>query len=482
MDSLIGNYQRSSIHTTDNLQVFHLQFLAITTWLIEKSQMGDFEQRRGYLRVIQQPLLSAINNRLQMKFLAHHPNVPHTIQDVHEAARYVLHSTDTVSQHHYAPATMPIASASPSAYPVTAQNTSIKVETFASAMADLKQTIVEAMAMTNRSRITAPSTGQRNTDCNFCGGPHFIRDCSLVEEYIVAGKCRRNFEGKVVLSTGAFVPRDIPGTLLSERIDEWHRRFPNQLSVAASLLHSISAEHVPETTAMPMFQLSAADRIVALEAELFNLKARRQAFTPVVRTRAQRARETEPSASIEEVDDSEFVRDLPTNSTAPKPAGISVIPSAVLSAPQPAAAAAPIIAAPPIVMRPSPSVEAEHPFHLAKDAAYAPPASRNVGVQNKIPFPKAAAPAYKTLPPVHDPAIATAVFKRAMDTSFTITQEELLSISPEVRSQVRECTTTKRVPTAGPAPAQSHMFIVEEDTEDDLEASATFSLGATENR
>ena len=92
MDSLIGDYQRSGIHTTDNLQAFHLQFLAITTWLIEKGQMGDFEQRRGYLRAFQQPLLSAITNRLQMKFLAHHPNMPHTIQDVHEAARYVLHS------------------------------------------------------------------------------------------------------------------------------------------------------------------------------------------------------------------------------------------------------------------------------------------------------------------------------------------------------------------------------------------------------
>ena len=485
MDSLIGDYQRSGIHTTDNLQAFHLQFLAITTWLIEKGQMSDLEQRRAYIRVFQHNLLSAINNRLQMKFLAHHPNVPHIIQDVHEAARYVLHSTDATAQHHYAPVTTPVVTTSPSAYPVSApQQTSVKVETFASAMADLKQTIIEAMAMGSRSRITAP-TSQRNTDCNFCGGPHFIRDCTLVEEYIVAGKCRRNFEGKVVLSTGAFVPRDIPGTLLCERVDEWHRRFPNQLSVAAALLHTISPEQTQshiDNSAMPIFQLSAADRITALEAELYTLRARRPAFTPIVRTRAQRANETEPSASIEEVDDAEFARDLPVKSTAPKPAGISVIPSAIISAPQPAVAPAPIIAAPPIVIRPSPPVEPEHPYQLAKDAAYAPPASRNVGAQAKIPFPKATVPAYKTLPPIHDPAIATAVYKRAMDTPITITQEELLSISPEVRSQVRESTTTKRVPTAGSAPIQGHMLIIEEDSDDEPEVVPTFSLTAVQSR
>ena len=65
-----------------------------------------------------------------------------------------------------------------------------------------------------------------------CGGEHYIRDCNVVDEYIAAGKCRRNIDGKVVLSTGAFVPREIPSTLLAERIDEWHRRFPGQLATA----------------------------------------------------------------------------------------------------------------------------------------------------------------------------------------------------------------------------------------------------------
>ena len=53
MEELIESRLQAGIQTTDDLQAFYLQFLAITTWLIEKDQMGDFEQKRGYLRVFQ---------------------------------------------------------------------------------------------------------------------------------------------------------------------------------------------------------------------------------------------------------------------------------------------------------------------------------------------------------------------------------------------------------------------------------------------
>jgi hypothetical protein len=56
----------------------------------------------------------------------------------------------------------------------------------------------------------------RQTDCNFCGKGHYIRDCDLVNDYAHAGKCKHNNEGKVILPTGAFIPCDIPATLLQE--------------------------------------------------------------------------------------------------------------------------------------------------------------------------------------------------------------------------------------------------------------------------
>ena len=114
----------------------------------------------------------------------------------------------------------------------------------------------------------------------------------MVEEYTVSGKVRWSIDGihrKVVLSTGALIPREIPGTLLSEQVNEWHRRSPNQLS-ASALVHMILAKHIQSHTpasTVPLFQLSTADRITALEAELFNLHARKSVFMPIARTQAQ---------------------------------------------------------------------------------------------------------------------------------------------------------------------------------------------------
>jgi hypothetical protein len=72
-----------------------------------------------------------------------------------------------------------------------------------------------------------------------CGGPHFGRECSMVNEYIKAIKCKRNFKGKVVLPSSTFVRRDIPGQFLIQRIDEWHRCHSNQLATTM-MIHTIS--------------------------------------------------------------------------------------------------------------------------------------------------------------------------------------------------------------------------------------------------
>src|SRR5271155_3324321 len=99
------------------------------------------------------------------------------------------------------------------------------------------------------------------THLSLINGPHFIRNCLEVLEYIKQGRCKRNIEGKIVLPTGAFVPREIPGTLLRERIDEWHRRYPNQLA-AASLVHTIDARIIGQAQSgnIQTYQLSTQDR------------------------------------------------------------------------------------------------------------------------------------------------------------------------------------------------------------------------------
>ena len=473
LEALIVAQATAGIRTTDELQAFHLEFITISTWLIEKELLGEIEQRRDYIRAFTPPLLESIKSRLRILHLNHHPNKPHKVQDVYEAARYILQDEGVLPQTSYPVTVQPVAAAKAAAAS-SSSNIPIKAETFASVMADFSKTIADALSQNSRHRISGGPTaaGPRQTNCNFCGGEHFIRECPIVDEYVVAGKVRRNFEGKVVLSTGAFVPRDIPGTLLQERVNEWHNRNPGQLA-AATLIHTIAKEHIhqhthPHTT-IPAFQLTREDRIVALEAELFALKTKPSNFAPVIKTRAQRARELPFGATIEEVPEEPEAAAAPVRETPP-----AVVP------PQ-----APVEAAATVTIEPRlASAEPEHPYRLAKDAAYAPPATRNVGGIVKAPFTKpqtGSAPAYKTLPPVHEAAIAIDVYKRAMDATITITQRELLSLSPEVRSQTRDVTTTRRVPTA-PAVAQASLQVVSDEDDIAYDFTPAFALRRTDER
>jgi hypothetical protein len=482
LDTLLASRRRTAIKTTDELQAFHLEFITLTTWLIEKDLMGDFEQRKEYVSAFAEPLLGSIKTRLRMLFLNHHPNKPHKVKDVYAAARYILQDEGTLPQSSYpVPAPVVITPVASSSTGYT-NNMPIKAETFATVMADFSKTIADALHQSNRPRITGPtgsSTAPRYTNCNFCGGDHFIRECAVVDEYIVAGKVRRNIDGKVVLSTGAFVPREIPGTLLSERVNEWHRRYPNQLS-AATLIHTISTEHVKAhtpTPSIPAFQLSTDDRITVLEAELFSLRARKSSFTPTVKTRAQRARDQPFQATIEELSDDSAV---PTRAPTPVP-DREEIPAITVIPPQ-----EPIVEREPaIVITPLPSAEPEHPYRQAKDAAYAPPTTRNVGGIIKIPVAKptvATVPAYKTLPPVHEASIAVDVYKRAMDTPIMITQRELLSLSPEVRAQLREVTTTRRIPTNSATIMQASLHTAVSDDDAPYDAVPTFVLNRPDER
>ena len=51
----------------------------------------------------------------------------------------------------------------------------------------------------------------------------------------------------------------------------------------------------------------------------------------------------------------------------------------------------------------------------------------------------------RTTAPVYDPQVASAVYARTMDSQITITQRELLSLLPEVRNQVHEATSNRRI-------------------------------------
>ena len=96
------------ISSTKDLSNYHLQFIAITTWLISKGQLGDLEQQRAYIRAFQPPLLTVIINCLQLKYPDHHPNVPHKVEEVYDTAQFVLQGYSSFTQNLIAAAAPPI--------------------------------------------------------------------------------------------------------------------------------------------------------------------------------------------------------------------------------------------------------------------------------------------------------------------------------------------------------------------------------------
>ncbi|PPQ87096.1 hypothetical protein CVT25_001040, partial [Psilocybe cyanescens] len=432
LDLLIGERQRLGIHSLADLSDYHLRFQAISAHLIATSRLGTVDQYNAYVRGFSASFWSQVLGRLHIKFPDHFLDDTYTMVQVHEAARFVLHGP---AMH-----TTPLTPSTQSPANI-AESVPIKTEQLGSILTEFTKSILEAISQANTTRGRspgAPMNGSRSTNCNFCGKDHWIRECELVNDYVRAGKCKRNIEGKVVLPSGSFVPRDIPGTLLHERIDEWHRRNPNQLA-AGTLFHALiepsatvsAPEPIPSLPAQPVFQLSATDRIASLEAELFSLKARHKpGFVPIIRTRAQRERGT--SVNIDE--DLEPTQKIQSDNHSAAPPNPLPKPLIVPNS-------APAIPNPP---------EPEHLYRNASDASYAPPRDRNFGTHvaptaSKSTVPKKTEAAYRTLPSIHDSKIADTVYQRALDAPVTITHRELLSISPEVRSQIREAVTTRRM-------------------------------------
>ena len=468
IDSLIGERYRVGIRTLDDLSDYHNRFEAITSWLREKDHIGKKEEEHYYVGAFQPHFWDLIENRLSLKHMNQHPNEPYPIADVYEAARVILQGSHRCAKRFLAPVmspdaviaiphavqTTPISQSSP---PI---DSAVKMETFAQLISEFTKTMADILNQ-NRSR-GSPS---RQVDCNMCGGPHYIRDCEVVDEFIAAGKCRRNLDGKVILSTGAFCPREIPGTLLMERINEWHRRNPGQLATA-TLAHTIDKAllYAPQ----PSYQLSSSDRIAHLEAEIYALRSRKSNFVPAARTRAQTAR----SPNVEISDDEE---ETPPKAT--KKVTIVTPPSAKEKEKTPN----PEIV---VIDKPLPAIvevedpATEHPFREAKDAAYAPPTERNIGAPISY-VAKKSEPAYKTQPAIYKPSITTDVYSRTMDTPITVTQRELLSLSPEVRAQIREATTTRRVPVQSnqEAPDEATNFLqVETSDENEIPTVPTFAV------
>ncbi len=113
------------------------------------------------------------------------------------------------------------------------------LDALAEAIATLKTGLEAILSAQQSAESCAPESDAAQSQaerCKFCGSAtHLEEECEEADKYILAGKCKRNVFGKIVLPSGAEVPRRIKGKCLRERFEEYHRQYPGQQAAPAYL-------------------------------------------------------------------------------------------------------------------------------------------------------------------------------------------------------------------------------------------------------
>ncbi|KAG5639885.1 hypothetical protein DXG03_002593, partial [Asterophora parasitica] len=325
----------------------------------------------------------------------------------------------------------------------------------------------------------SPRTPAEN--CNFCGGTgHFMNGCPEVDQYLQEGRIRHNFDHKIVLPSGAFVPRNYEGVWLKDHVDAWHCQNPNNITTGW-----LSANANPQAGMMleayqldcPVPQPGTLDvdgRISILERELLNLRRHREAFDgmeiqtkPVKHTYVPDAPRPDPpphmpAAPIPSTLSATSPADTPPTTAAPPmldkgkdqavmlPAN-SRVASEPPAAPQPSQSSSSWspqqpVAQPAPVPQPTPTlthVPPIHPYSNIPNNRHVPPSTRNLAATDHRPDP-----AYRTEAPITDSVKSTELFDRCLGSMLMVSVGKLCSVAPGIHGKLREAVTPKRVVVA----------------------------------
>ncbi|KAJ7656576.1 hypothetical protein B0H17DRAFT_1163367 [Mycena rosella] len=212
LDALIGAHARTGILSKGDFSEFYRDFSSISTYLIVKTRLSAAEQSHSFRRAMQpQSLWDRMHQRLQIKKPDVHLEDPYDLVDLKEAADFVLEGTS-------------IATTSSDSSPPTTQHQTKQEPDAATLVTTVVTQLFDALA-----KIASDAQ---------------------------AGRCKRNINGRVVLPSGMFVPREVPGRNLRERMEEWHRANPGQITVPQMMLGT----HANYVYAQPLNRLTIEER------------------------------------------------------------------------------------------------------------------------------------------------------------------------------------------------------------------------------
>ncbi|KAG6882643.1 hypothetical protein C0995_014114 [Termitomyces sp. Mi166 len=123
-----------------------------------------------------------------------------------------------------------------------------------------------AQAIERLSKPSGTNTGQPLLPkdlCHFCGqiGHTMVKGrCLELENYICAGKCRKNRDNKVVLPSGGYIPQYPEKLYYKDRLEKWHHLNPGNL--ATGNLSANATPNAQQQQVMNNMQVQAAATLV----------------------------------------------------------------------------------------------------------------------------------------------------------------------------------------------------------------------------
>ena len=97
MEKLVGEASRVGIPSLADLGKYHRKFITMTTFLIAKNHISTTEQIQAFAHSFPQKLWTKVAHQLQLKFPDHFPDNLYTLEQIHNAAWFILHGTASLS-------------------------------------------------------------------------------------------------------------------------------------------------------------------------------------------------------------------------------------------------------------------------------------------------------------------------------------------------------------------------------------------------
>jgi len=411
---------------------YYREFTKVSIPLTAKDHVGKAELNRLYLEGFPSDVQQQICTRMMIKFPDHHPEDPYPIKDVRAAACFLLLGNSLVVP---LPTSMQVQGPSPSPRNIALQ-------------APIYQQPMGGAVVKQECHVSQSGTYSMQ-GCMFCGSKeHYLSCCRNKIVYIEASKCKVNkHTQKLVLPDGRWIPGKPQEGLLKERLDCYHtNQQANEALPSSSMTAGIFVCAEPEVGAIVEVDSSAfAHTIVDANSEVdedeLEVERAVQALTLATAKCDQKKAGSANSSKgcnmhFDGVDMSSGSR------TRPGPALRQLADAEEIVSP-----AVQVMSgkgkAPEIAKAPSASTTSAS---KSKDTAKAPSVASTIeSASSTATLSSSSSAQYRYSFALEDKDADKHVVQRLLECNINMPVRELFAVSPDVRKQFHDLTTTKHV-------------------------------------